>query len=127
MPSQANLQWPFIGHSLVERSVVLSQQDGDILRSVQLRIRSQPGFFLLGDVTSGTVQAGMVANVWLDGGAYTPAPIVAVEFVDFSDGKSLTALHVHCASRDDESLLEELIPDGETIEIVAPTGNASPV
>jgi hypothetical protein len=86
----------------------------------KLRLRSRPGFYLLGEIASGTVRAGMVANIWLDGGAYTPAPIVGIEFVDFSDGKSLTALHIKCANEDDERLLEELCPQGETIEIVAP-------
>lgn len=86
----------------------------------KLRLRSRPGFYLLGEVVSGTVQAGMVANILLDGGAYTPAPIVGVEFVDFSDGKSLTALHIRCAANEDERFLEELSPLGETVEIISP-------
>ena len=87
----------------------------------KLRIRSRPGFYLLGEMRNGTVQAGMVANIWVDGGAYTPAPVVGVAFVAFSDGKSLTAVHIECANPDEERLLEELCPEGETIEIVSPT------
>jgi hypothetical protein len=84
------------------------------------RLRSRPGFYLLGEIVSGTVQAGMVASIWIDGGAYAQAPVVGVEFVDFSDGKSLTAVHIRCEDPDDERFIEELCPEGETIEIVAP-------
>lgn len=62
----------------------------------KLRIRSRPGFYLLGEIVAGTVEAGMVANIWLDGGASMPVPIVAIEFVDFSDGQGLIALHIQC-------------------------------
>jgi hypothetical protein len=89
----------------------------------KLRIRSRRGFSLLGEMLNGTVQAGMVANIWVDGGAYTPAPVVGVDFVDFYDGKSLTAVHIECANPDDERVLEELCPEGETIEIVSPSGS----
>jgi hypothetical protein len=85
-----------------------------------LRIGGRPGFYLVGEIVTGIVKAGMVAKIWLDGAAYVHAPIDAVEFVDFPGGKCLVALHVQSVADEAYDFLEELCPRGAPIDLLAP-------
>jgi hypothetical protein len=90
----------------------------------RMKLAARPGILLVGEIKSGTIRAGMVARVSVDGGLYTEAPIVGVEFVDGARGKSQLALHIAFDDPRDEEIIEALCGDGDTIEIVEPNDGA---
>ena len=89
----------------------------------KLRLAARPGIFLIGEIKTGTIRSGMVARIWVDGGLYTEAPIVGVEFVDRSGGGSQLALRIASDDPMDDELMETLCRDGDTIEVVEPSGD----
>ena len=87
----------------------------------KMRVATRPGTFLVGEIKSGTIRAGMVARIWVDGALYTEAPVVGVDFVDRPGGDSQVALQVATDDPKDDDLIETLCGDGDTIEVVEPS------
>ena len=90
----------------------------------KMKLAARPGVFLVGEIRSGTIRAGMVARVGVDGGLYTEAPIIAVEFVDYAQGKSQVALHIAFADPKVEEIIEALCGECTTIDVVDPNDGA---
>ena len=88
-----------------------------------MRLGARPGIFLVGEITSGTIRAGMVARIRVDGGLYMETPIVGVEFVDGPGGESQVALYLATDDLRDDDLIETLCADGDAIEVVEVTGD----
>ncbi len=88
-----------------------------------LRAAPRPGLFLVGEIKSGTIRAGMVARIRVDGALYTEAPVAGVDFVHRPGGESQVALHVATDDPKDDDLIEALCGDGDTIEVVEPSGD----
>ncbi len=90
-----------------------------------LRLSAQRGVFVVGTITDGTIEKGMVARTAKGGSLLMGAPIIAIEFVDTIGEASQVALH--CASSSEasageafENQVEALCKDGATIEFVTP-------
>jgi hypothetical protein len=83
-----------------------------------MKLAARPGLFLVGEIRSGTIRAGMVVRVADD--HVGVVPIVGVESVDYGGGKSHVALHLAFDDPANE-MVEALWPDGSTVEVVEPS------
>jgi hypothetical protein len=82
----------------------------------KLRLSTRSGLFLVGEITSGTIRAGMVVRVGAERG-FTEVTVAAVEFVDHSGGHAEVALRIACKDPDEERLVEALCADGDTVDV----------
>ena len=73
---------------------------------------------IAGKVLEGSVNAGMSALVWLDGGAFWDLPVRSVEFVDrIAVGESVVCLVCAELTEGDAEVCSELCPAGSVIEV----------
>ena len=84
----------------------------------KMKLAARRGIFLVGEIASGSIRAGMVVRVRGAARPLVGAPIVGVEFVDHPGGKSQVALHVASDDPTVEEAVEALCNDGDTIEVV---------
>ena len=80
----------------------------------KMKLATRRGIFLVGEIASGTIRAGMVVRV----GGRSEAPIVGVELVDHPGGKSQVALHIASEDPTVEDAVAALCGDGDTIEVI---------
>ncbi|WMW79707.1 hypothetical protein RF679_13735 [Undibacterium cyanobacteriorum] len=82
------------------------------------RLPQRGELVIAGKITEGTVQVGMSAYVWLDGGLYWDLPVRSIEFLDrVSVGESLISLVCRENTEYDAELCSELCPIGSIIDV----------
>jgi hypothetical protein len=80
-------------------------------------VPSRPGLFVVGQPTTGTITAGMVASTWLEGDRWQSATIAAVEFVHREGGLEVPVLHLLFATPKDLAVFRELSPPGTELRV----------
>ncbi len=82
------------------------------------RLPQRGELVIAGKIAEGTVQAGMSALVWLDGGLFWDLPVRSIEYLDrVSVGESLVALVCGEHNEEDAEICSELCPIGSIIEV----------
>jgi hypothetical protein len=83
----------------------------------KIKLAARPAVFLVGEIKSGTIHAGMIVRV-VDDNHVVAAPIPGVEFVEYPGGQSQVALRLAFDNAVDEEVVAALCVRGTTIEVV---------